>query len=162
MSLMSYFATFRLSLLDTKTKGEAKMNWEAIGSIGEIVGGAAVRDNTRSQQAATYHSMVAAKNQVNLKISTSGFAPAVLLKGSRDYQSLELEDKHRFNLLMRAILGVCEDIYVQHSKGLADTEDHEINLAMVHNLLQQEGIAQWLSRNHYLFREEFLAAVVGE
>jgi hypothetical protein len=159
--------------LDTKTKGEAKMNWEAIGSIGEIVGGAAVilsliylaiqiRDNTRSQQAATYHSMVAAKNQVNLKISTSGFAPAVLLKGSRDYQSLGLEDKHRFNLLMRAILGVCEDIYVQHSKGLADTEDHEINLAMVHNLLQQEGIAQWLSRNHYLFREEFLAAVVGE
>jgi hypothetical protein len=146
------------------------MNWDAIGAIGEIIGASAVflsliyvaiqiRDNTRSQQAATYHSMISAKNQVNLQIATSSDAPLALLKGSRDYQGLELEDKHRFNLLMRSILGVCEDIYVQHSKGLADTEDHEINLAMVHNLLQQKGIAYWLSKNQYLFRSDFINAV---
>ena len=48
------------------------MNWDAIGALGELAGATAVvlslvyvavqiRDNTRSQQAATYHAMISAK-----------------------------------------------------------------------------------------------------
>jgi len=146
------------------------MNWEAIGALGELAGATAVvlslvyvaiqiRDNTRSQEAATYHTMISAKNQVNLQISTSNDAPLILLKGSRDYLGLEIEERHRFNLLMRSILGVCEDIFVQYSKGLADIQDHDINMAMVRDLLKQQGIEEWLSRNRHLFRKGFLSEI---
>jgi hypothetical protein len=146
------------------------MNWEAIGALGELAGATAVvlslvyvavqiRDNTRSQQAATYHAMISAKNQVNLQISTSNHAPLILLKGSIDYRGLEIEERHRFNLLMRSIFGVCEDIFVQGTKGLADIQDHDINMAMVRDLLKQQGIEYWLSRNRHLFRKEFLSAL---
>ena len=118
-----------------------------------------IRDNTRSQEAATYHAMISAKNQVNLQISTSNDAPLILLRGSRGYQNLEIEDRHRFNLIMRSILGVCEDIFVQYSKGLADIQDHDINMAMVRELLKQQGIEEWLSRNQHLFRQKFLTEI---
>ena len=143
------------------------MNWEAIGALGEFVGAIAVffsliyvavqiRDNTRSQQAATYHAMISAKNQVNLQIASQVDAARILLEGSRNYRELELTDRHRFNLLLRSILGVCEDIYVQYSKGLVDIEDHEINLSMVKDLLKQQGISYWVSRNRHLFRKSFI------
>ena len=146
------------------------MNWDAIGALGELAGATAVvlslvyvavqiRDNTRSQQAATYHAMTSAKNQVNLQISTSDYAPHILLKGSRDYRGLEVEERHRFNLLMRSILGVCEDIFVQYSKGFSDIQDHDINMAMVRDLLKQPGIEHWLTRNRHLFRKEFLSEI---
>ena len=146
------------------------MNWEAIGALGELAGATAVvlslvyvaiqiRDNTRSQEAATYHTMISAKNQVNLQISTSNDAPLILLKGSRDYLGLEIEERHRFNLLMRSILVVCEDIFVQYSKVLADIQDHDINMAMVRDLFKQQGIEEWLSRNRHLFRKGFLSEI---
>ena len=146
------------------------MNWEAIGALGEFVGAIAVffsliyvaiqiRDNTRSQQAATYHAMISAKNQVNLQISSQVDAARILLEGSRNYRELKLTDRHRFNLLMRSILGVCEDIYVQYSKGLVDIEDHEINLSMVKDLLKQPGISYWVSRNRHLFRKSFIEEI---
>jgi hypothetical protein len=155
---------------DNLQKEGYAMNWDAIGALGELAGATGVvlslvyvavqiRDNTRSQQAATYHAMISAKNQVNLQISTSDYAPLILLKGSKDYRGLEVEERHRFNLLMRSILGVCEDIFVQYSKGFSDIQDHDINMKMVRDLLKQPGIEHWLSQNRHLFRKEFLSEI---
>ena len=147
------------------------MNWEAIGAVSELIGAMAVfssliyvaiqiRYNTKTQQAATYHAMMSAKNQVNLQISAVPDSSRILLEGSLDYRVLEIQDRHRFNLLMRSIVGVAEDIFIQYSKGLADQEDHELNLAQIRDLLKQPGIKEWVSRNGHLFRKAFMKELV--
>jgi len=49
----------------------------------------------------------------------------LLLRGARSLDDLDFTERYRHMLLMRAIVGICEDAFVQYSEGMCGAEPWE-------------------------------------
>lgn len=105
------------------------MNWEATGAIGEIVGAIAVvvtigylavqiRQNTRTVRASTYDATIRLLNEINLTFGSNPVASSLLLRGSEDYLQLDQDERFRYSLLMRSVLGVYDNAFLQSRERL--------------------------------------------
>jgi len=150
------------------------MNWDAVGAIAELVGAAGVvaslvyltsqiRNNSRSVEAATSHSIARARNEINMTLATHPELSDLLLRGKDDYSALQPEERQRYNAYMHGMLNTFEDSYVQYSKGFASRESWEESIAFLSRVLAQPGMDRWW-RDHghglsVAFREEVDSAI---
>ena len=130
------------------------VNWDAVGAIAELVGAAAVvatlvylanqiRHSSRSVEAATSHAIARARNEVNIAIAVSPELSDLLVRGGRDYASLQPEERQRYDLIAISGLNIMEDAYVQYSKGFASRESWEENLTILSHQFAQPGAQEW-------------------
>jgi hypothetical protein len=145
------------------------MNWEALGAIGEIVGAVAVvltlgylavqiRQNTKSVRSSTRHAFIASGGAIQIAFAEAE-AAAVLVKGGRAYSDLSLEQRFQFTMLMRAMLGIGEDSFLQAREGLLDRELWDARARIVAETLRQPGMEDWWKKNQHIYSTSFQEAV---
>lgn len=137
------------------------MNWDAIGALGDLIGGAAVVISIvylalqiRAQNA---QSEIAAglATQQSLQASTFGLIPeenrAVLIKGSSSYRSLSNSDKLAFHLLMLSSFFDFDLSRRLYRQGLFTNEAMRINEQWIADLLSTPGGREyWQLEEHWL------------
>ena len=130
------------------------VNWDAVGALAELVGAAAVvaslvylanqiRHSSRSVEAATNHAIARGRNELNLALAVNPALSDLVIRGGRDYASLQPEERQRYNVYIISILNIFEDAYVQYSKGLASRELWEENLSVLSHQFAQPSAQEW-------------------
>ena len=130
------------------------VNWDAVGAIAELGGAAAVmaslvylanqiRHSSRSVEAATNHAIARGRNELNIAIAANPELSEILVRGGRDYASLQPGERQRYDLVVISSLNIIEDAYVQYSKGLVSRESWEENLSVLSRQFAQPGAREW-------------------
>jgi len=95
--------------------GDGRMNWEAIGAVGEILGAIGViatlgylavqiRQNTKSNRQAAARSTLDTINRLNLVIVERPEIADLAVRGMADREKLDFNDSLRFHMLMMSTL----------------------------------------------------------
>ncbi len=104
------------------------MNWEAIGAVGEVIGGIAViatlvylamqiREYRLGMSSATFHSTMQGFNHLNAMIGAEPSLAEVLERGARDPGSLDAREQLQFVWLQRSYINIFENLYQQFLRG---------------------------------------------
>lgn len=129
------------------------MNWDALGAIGDFVGGIAVvislvyvglqiRQSSNSVRAA---SQIAIK-QLSTEITNQLCAPEIAriyLKGLNNSANLDPEDRVRFHSLMLSLFGSYEAAFYQRYFGTIPSELEQPTESQARFHLRQPGVKQW-------------------
>jgi hypothetical protein len=108
------------------------MNWEAIGAVGEVVGGLGViftlgylalqiRQNTRSLKSASYQSAISSMSEVAGSIYNDEEVSRIVYESLRGNEASDL-DQYRFETFLTRLFRNFENFYYQHEAGVM--EDH--------------------------------------
>jgi len=132
---------------------------EFVASVGVIVSlvylGIQIRQSSRIVKAATHHSSSRAWSELEVALATDSEATRILLEGGRSYAELNLEERLRYSLLMRAILHQHEDDFVQVQEGLIDAGKLARHRRPVAEALAQPAARDWWAENAHLFSQDF-------
>ena len=138
------------------------MNWEAIGSIGEIVGAIAVfltlvylaiqiRQNTKSVQAAAIDSTISQVNQIRTSVFSDPEVANMYRRGNDNPESLTDDEKLRYRLLLHNILLAESNVFAQADfTGLSDST-WKTQIPIVSRVIMSPG-GRWFWNTH---RDEF-------
>ena len=140
------------------------MNWDALGAIAELIGAVGVvasfvylagqiRHNSRSVEAATYHSTMLARNQLNFAHATSPELSALLVRAGDDATTLSAEESVRFNAYMWGLTNLFEDSLFQYTKGLLTRENWMSTRWALLEVLSQPGSREWMKHTMPGFSE---------
>ena len=148
------------------------MNWDAIGAMAELLGAVGVvasfvylatqiRQNSRSVEAATYHSTTRARNELNLAVATSPELSALLLRAGDESATLTAEERWRFEAYMWGAINLFEDSFVQHTKGLLTLDHWRATRWAIEGMLSRPGASQWVKHNLPGFTEAFQKEIIS-
>jgi hypothetical protein len=109
------------------------MNWDAIGAMGEIFGATVVvatmfylamqiRENKRSNQMLAATRIAESADAWLGQIVRDANLNDIYQKGMRDYESLELPDRNRFDLLIMQFLRAIEGAWTHEKLGFLDQD----------------------------------------
>ncbi len=146
------------------------MNLDQLGNIGELVGGVAVvvtlaylaiqiRQNSRSVRASTNHAITEQLNDLNLRLGLDPGAVDLMMRGAQNREGLQSQERVRHTLLMRAVLGNYQDIYVQFCEGMCDSEAWELAKIGLRELVSTPSFAAWWERQQEHLRSSFRSEV---
>jgi hypothetical protein len=148
------------------------MNWDAIGSIGEIVGATAVvisvgylaiqirKQTQESRLSATRELATHYQDIMNTLIVNDGLAE-IYLQGVQDYESLPNADRLRVALIFQKTIRLMEQqhIHIQKS-GVDDSYFISANLGF-EEFLTFPGVQTWWETSKQHFEESLRARVDG-
>jgi len=109
------------------------MNWDAIGAIGDAIGGFGVlvtllylaiqtRQNTRAVRAATYSQVAGSFSDISLAMFQDPNAAGLIRRARDDPESLSQEDTDRYEAFLLSYLRRAENMYFQSEEGILDAE----------------------------------------
>ena len=149
------------------------MNWEAIGAVGEVVGGAGViisllylalqiRGDARAKRAATVHEQSEAFRGFLQMMATDDHLAAVFLRGIRDFGSLEDSDLVRFSSVLGLLFRVFEENFFQWKEGDLDAHVWHGFESPINDMVAYPGVQEWWStRSHWYSAQAHLPRVSG-
>lgn len=130
------------------------MNWDAIGSVGEIIGALAVvisvfylafqiRKQTEESKLSATRDLANQHLDILKTLATDDRLPKIWLKGVRSYTSLDDEDRYRVSLIFHALIRNFEQqfIHARNSKAesvFIDSINREFAL-----ILSFPGFEEW-------------------
>jgi hypothetical protein len=134
------------------------MNWQALGAIGEFVGGVLVvvsllylavqlRQNTRALRSDTHQQWVLMNTGQNLLFPQNPAFGAVFLKGSEHPQDLTPEERLQFEGLVLNVMNTQEALFFQYREGAVDREFLVGRESAFLGVLSLRGIADWWERS---------------
>ena len=146
------------------------MNWEAVGALAELLGAGGViitlailarqiQQNTRTVRASTGHAITKQSNEINLRLGLDPAAIDLLMRGARSHNDLEPQERARYTLLMRAVIGNYQDMYVQFRAGMCDDEMWEVMKLALGQSVSAPSFASFWERNRELFDSGFRSEV---
>ena len=108
------------------------MNWEAIGAVGEVLGGLGViatlgylavqiRQNTRALHSSSYAQSAEQLWLVNLAIAQDRDIARMMAEIGTE-KPLSLEDTIRLNGALNLLFFGCENLFRQYERGLLDSD----------------------------------------
>ncbi len=127
------------------------MNWDAIGAVGEILGGLGVlgsliylatqiRDNTRNLQAASLQSILdGPRDRFFLPLATSGETSDIFARGLNSLDHLDDAERRRFFLLMFEQFFQMQQVMELHERGLLPKPDYDAWLKFAASLVTTPG-----------------------
>ena len=141
------------------------MTLSDLGNLGEFVGAIAVvvsllylatqiRQNSRIVRSTTHHASISSGNAVNFAFAEAE-AARILLKGGLTYGELDLEERFRFGMLMRASLAFFEDAYLQFREGLMDSDVWDSRSRTLSATLSAAGVREWWTESGNLYCKAF-------
>jgi hypothetical protein len=142
------------------------MNWEAIGSLGEIIGAAAVvtsliyvgvqfRQYKTEAQASSRDSMSRATVDMLLRIATNDTLFNVYLKGMNDPSKLGPGETYRFDMIFYAIFETWETTFSQWKRGMLTPQDWKKWEVIIRYYLTAPGVKEFWKRHFVQFSDEF-------
>ena len=146
------------------------MNWDAVGSIGEIVGALAVfltlvylarqiNQNTKAVRATALDSSVSSVLEVRGKIFEDPSLVAIYLKGLKAPEELNEIDTARFKLLMHNITWALWNVYSQADVAELSSDLWESQKAVVNRTYTSRGGKWFLNEFGQEFPESFIAEI---
>ena len=146
------------------------MNWDAIGTIAELLGTVAIvvtliylikqiRQSTDTAQGTTFHSITRARNEYNLALASDPDLVDLLLRGNTDYRSLDRKDRFRYTVLIRGIFDMIQDNWIQYKKGLIPPEIWRQNEAGILDILATPGGKLYFKRERHRFASDLLPEI---
>ncbi len=143
------------------------MNWEAIGAIGELVGGLVVilsifylarqiKQNTKQTQLASAQAINSSNDSafdpIYIPENTQVFA-----RGQLSYSDLSEEEKILFDMLMTRLVASFDTTTFQHKNGAFDTDLYRGLARFMSSFTSSPGGAEWLETRAESFSDECLA-----
>jgi hypothetical protein len=154
------------------------LTWDAIGAIGDFVGGIAVvasliylaiqvrhgarvtAQNAKEQRAAARESLLDAIFRWSALVS-DGELSRIYLKGCEDLPSLSGDERFRFGLLIQQFILAHNRLFERATEGTSPLPA-VLAVQAVCRLLERPGARQWWERNAEQFSPEFRSAVSAE
>jgi hypothetical protein len=146
------------------------VNWEAIGSVGEVLGAVGViatlgylaiqiRQNTASNRQAAARASVDTLNRLTLMTVEYPEIADLLIRGMADRSKLELGEALRFHNYWISLFVNNQETFF-HAKSSNISPDL-LHLFETHTFafLRAPGLAAWWQENKYRFSSEFVAYI---
>lgn len=132
---------------------------QAIGSAAVVASlifvGIQLRQSTKTTRAASHHAITEALNRVNLVWARDKDLTRIFLAGCEDRQALTLEERWRFDAVLRAYLHVCETMYTQAALGAGDRDLVDAEEAGIKSVFRSAGVQAWWMDNPFGFSRQF-------
>jgi len=152
------------------------MNWEAIGSIAEVMGAAGVivsliylaaqiRDQNRESRSATTNALTQQWNSVMYGMSSSESLGNIYIRGLDSFDELPAGEKIRFTTLLSQITQITESLHKHYLEGKLDPDLWRGYDARMKDLFSQPGAKSWWGTRRHWFSEKaqlYLDAIVTE
>ena len=146
------------------------MNWEAIGAVGEVVGGVAVivsllylaiqiRQNSRMLKATALSATTEAYLSFNTLLASDPAAARVFQVGLEDFASLPEAEQRQFLNLLRTVFISHQHVYQQYENGLLDDEMWAQFLRASTGLLALPHVAAWWEDRKSTYTPQFVQAL---
>lgn len=146
----------------------APMNWEAIGSVGEAVGAAAVvisvgylamqvRKQTAEQRLVATRDLSAQINEALAPVVEDPEMTRLYRAAIRDFDGLRDEDRLRVSLFLSRMMSAFEQQYLHASQGHVDPTYVESAYSRFKEGFTFPGIRRWWELNREAFSPEFRA-----
>ena len=146
------------------------MNWEAIGAIGDAVGGFGVlatllylaiqtRQNTRAVRAATYSQVADSFADVSRALFQDPTAASLVRRARDEPEDLTPEDLDRYELFLLSYMRRAENMYFQSEEGTLDAETWIGIRESIFMVLRTEPAARWWEERGRMFNRKFRSFV---
>lgn len=141
------------------------MNWQDLGSIGELVSGIAVvvslvylafqirqntrqiDENTRAAQATAFDSSIAHTFMARQSIVENADVARIYLEGSNNPKGLSEEDRLRYRLITHNVLWSIWNMQAQAQVGELSSETWDAQLATLERIVSTPGF-KWFWNNY--------------
>jgi hypothetical protein len=134
------------------------MTLSDLGNLGEFISAVAVvvsllylavqvRQNTRMMRVSTHQALNSEWNSLNVAYGSDPEVATLLDRGSQDYSQLNRVERFRYTLLMRAIFGSHNDMFLCFSEGLISQEEWAGQSRAIATALAWPGARTWWERN---------------
>ncbi|MFT4562833.1 MAG: hypothetical protein ACI9BW_002580 [Gammaproteobacteria bacterium] len=144
------------------TEGDAKMNWDALGAIGELVGAAAVvltlgylafqiRQSSALARAAAQREI---NNSFQSALAHMRDHLKLYQRGSVDFDSLSHEEQIRFEFTLAPILNHLDQVIRMYQQGLETKDNLDAYGTYCLAMLQAPGTRSWWERIKPYFVKE--------
>lgn len=117
--------------------------------------GVQVRQNTKATRAASHHAVSEALNSLNLLWAQDGEVTRIWLAGMDDRQALTLQERWRFDSMVRGYLHVCETMYTQADLGAGDIGIVVAEEEGIRTIFKSKSVQAWWVENPYGFSLQF-------
>ena len=142
------------------------MNWDAIGAIGDAVGGIGVlitllylaaqtRQNTRAVRAATYSQVSESFSAISLALFQDPIAADLVRRAREDPTNLSEEELNRYGAFLLSYLRRAENMHFQSEEGTLDTDTWLGIRDSIFLLIGTEPARRWWSERGRLFNVKF-------
>ena len=151
------------------------MNWQAVGAVGELIGGIAVvlsliyiamqmRQNTRQIGENTLALQLASRDRAQQSFSrwrqlvSDSSMSDLYLRGCRDYEGLAKPERFRFGLVLQELFLAFEGDFQRVQASIYPRSAWEAAQGkQLWALSGQPGARAWIERHRYQFLPEFAA-----
>ncbi len=134
------------------------MNWDAIGAVGEILGGLAVlitliyltqqiKQNTRSQSIATYEAAMSGYNDVQTFIASDVESASIWRRGGVEPASLNQDEAVRFEMMVRNYSNQVYKLLRLYEHGALPEAEWNNTIDESKQLFQLPGFADFKQNN---------------
>lgn len=141
------------------------MSWDAVAAIAEALGAIGViatlvylasqiRQAERTTLASIQHSSIMNGFQLNIALAEAETA-ALFVKGAREFGALDLTERHRITLLLRASFAWYEDIFSHARRGVVDVDFWHRHRTNIMTLLRAPGLLEWWRHDQGFFSDGF-------
>lgn len=142
------------------------MDWQAIGALGELVGGIAVigtliylamqvRQHTRAIHSSTFQTTTDALNRINLAIASDPDLVRVVSSRPQSLGELTPEDRYRYSYVLLSLFRVRETAYYQQHAGTTAKQSWVREEITMRNNLESPAAREWWKTLGYGFAPEF-------
>ena len=142
------------------------MNWEAIGAIGDAVGGVGVlapllylavqtRQNTRAIRAATYSQVADSFADVSLALFQDPDASNLIRRARQVPESLTPEEIERYEMFLLSYMRRAENMYFQSEEGTLDADTWIGIRESIFIVLGTEPSDRWWKTRRRMFNTDF-------
>ncbi len=144
----------------------------AIYELAQIIGSTAVvtsivfvslelRRNTRVTRAASHHAITASLNTLNMFWAGDAEVTRIWLAGLSDRNALSLEERWRFDSILRSYLHVCETMFVQAVLGAGDDGIVTAEENGIRQIFASQSACDWWKDNPFGFSSAFRDYIDG-
>jgi hypothetical protein len=138
----------------------------AIYELAQIIGSMAVvtslvfvglelRRNTRVTRAASHHAVTASLNNLNMFWAGDAEVTRIWLAGLNGRNALTLEERWRFDSMLRSYLHVCETMFVQAALGIGDESIVTAEENGIRQVFASQSARDWWRDNPYGYSMAF-------
>jgi hypothetical protein len=139
---------------------------EALGNIGDFLGGVAVvvtllylaaqiRHNTRSTKTQSWQAAVAAVSEWSRQVGMDSESTRIVFSGVADFDALSETEKRQFGLIMNSFLRNCENIHYQFLNGSIDESTWSGWSKRTLSFFDSPAMQDWWSANCTAYSPEF-------
>ena len=149
------------------------MNWDALGAIGELIGGAAVivtliylavqlRQNTKGIRAQSYYNVLSGKNALYRELGANKELFSTLVQGMvADPPLSSAIDGARTHLILYAFMNEFETTYLLYKADAVEEEIWLRDKAQMAGMIGFPGMRNWWNLAEQYFHKDFVAEVAA-